>query len=683
LFETFDSQYDYNFSFNRYNYRTNLDVDLTRTTKLGITLGGRVGVRNQPNSNMNNFFRNISWAVPFSGPGIVDNRYILSSDYYIPGPKKDGLTEFYGRGYQNQTRNDLNLDIDLRQKLDVITQGLIFRTKFAYNNFYTHTKTRGSSVPKFEPFYQRDLDPTVDSTDQTIVYRQSGSYGNLSYNESAGKGRNNYLEFGFDYSRRFGNHNVTGLLLYNQQKVYYPSNPQEFSYIPTGLVGLVGRVTYNFKTKYLVDLNIGYNGSENFSEELRFGFFPAGSLGWIVTEESFMPEISFLDYLKLRASVGLVGNDKLGGARFLYLPDSYESDTWGYNFGTNVPQDQRGAAEGRVGNPSVTWETALKQNYGFDLRLFEGRLGFHYDYFMEHRRDILTVRQTVPDYIAIELPAVNIGEVDNRGYEIELRWRQNLSGKFNYWVNANMSHARNNIEFMDEVPQPEGYEYLYRTGQPVGQFFGYVFDGFYTDDRASEIPDHQYALQPGDMTYKDIDGNGVINQLDQRAIGFTIYPQYIYGLNFGLNYRGFDLAVYTVAATHTSRLLDEQYRKAFGATLDRSLMQYMADGRWTPETAATATYPRMTLTGSLNNSKDSDFWLRDASYFRVKNIELGYNFKGEALNRVGVKMMRVYLNGFNVITFSRLEIADPESRPGRNPEYPLIKIYNAGLKLNF
>lgn len=677
LFNTFDSQYDYNFSYNRYNYRSNLDIDLTKTTKVGITVGGRVGVRNQPNAEMKNFFRNISWSVPYSGPGIVDGRYIKSGDYYIPGQKKDGLTEFYGKGYQNRTQNNLNFDLDLKQELDIITKGLTFRMKYSYNSYYTHNKVRKSSVAYYEPYYLVDVDSTAVG-DSTIVFRKKGSDGTLGYSEGTSKGRNNYLEFGLDYARKFGNHSVTGLLLYNQRKVYYPS---QFSYIPTGLVGIVGRITYNFRTKYMLDLNLGYNGSENFAEGHRFGFFPAVSAGWIITQEDFFPENNIVTYMKIRVSYGLVGNDKIGSDRFLYLPDSYDATAEGYNFGTNVPTNQTGASENQLGNPDVTWETARKQNYGIDLNMLGGKLGVNYDYFFEYRKNILTKRQTVPGYLAIDLPAVNIGKVKNRGYEVEVKWKQKISENIRYWITVSTSHAKNKIIFMDEVDQPE--DYLYRTGHPVNQYYGYVFNGFYTDADSLSTADHLVELKPGDMTYKDLNGDSIINQLDQRAIGYTAYPQNVYGLNLGLKVKRFDVSIYFAAASHTSRLLHETYRMAFGATLDRSLMQYMADGAWTPETADVATFPRMTLAGAENNTKDSDFWLRDASYIRLKNVELGYNFKRKALRKIGIKSLRIYANGYNLFTIDRLKIADPESNPGRNPAYPLTKVYNIGLKMNF
>ncbi len=681
LFKTFESDYDYNFAYNRYNYRSNLDINVTETTKIGITSGGRVGIRNQPNAKdgMDQLFRLIYWSVPFSGPGIIDNNHILLGTDYIPEEKKDGLEPFYGRGFTNLLENNLNFDIDLDQKLDVVTEGLKFRTKLSYNSRYNHGKVRNASRSYYQPYYLGDIDPTADPNDKTIVYRMFGSDGALGYNETTGKGRNWYFETGFSYNNRFGRHNVGGLVLYNHNRVYYPA---QWSEIPTGLVGLVGRATYDFDTKYMFDFNIGYNGSENFMREKRYGLFPAFSVGWIPTQEQFMSNISFMEYMKIRASYGMVGNDKIGGDRFLYLPDSYNPWSGGYSFGTDNPTNRPAAIEGQIGNPDVTWETAIKQNFGVDMILFKN-LSLSYDYFIENRKDILTYRGTVPGFVAYNLPAVNIGEVRNQGYEIELKWNQRLPNDIRYWINANLSHARNEILFMDEVPQDE--EYLYRTGHAVGQPFGFIFDRFYhpDDDDNPDIPDHQYGLQPGDMIYKDLNGDGIVNQNDMMAIGYPNYPQYSSGVNMGIQIKNFDFSMSWVGATNTSRLLEESFRVAFGATANRSLLQYMADGRWTPETAETATYPRMTVTGTQNNSRNSDFYLRDASYIRLKNLEMGYNFKGESLTRIGIKNLRVYVNGYNLLTFDRLKVTDPESRTSNLPAYPLNKVYNAGLRANF
>lgn len=689
LFRTFDTNYDYNFSFQRYNFRTNLDIDVTKSTKIGVTVGGQIGIRNEPrtNSGINQLFREIYWSQPFASPGIIDGKYILAGggDFYIPGNKKDPLSSYYGLGFSNILQNRLNFDMDLVQQLKFIP-GLNFKTKFAYNTTYTHTKTRATSIMRYIPFFLRDIDPTAPRDSEEIVFRTTSANGNLSYAESQDKERDWYFEAGLNYNQKFGSHNFGGLLLYNAQKVFYPNdtsgNPTTNQDIPRGLVGIAGRITYDYDSKYSVDFNVGYNGSENFAPGKRFGVFPAFSAGWVASREKFMESAKFIDFLKFRFSYGLVGNDRIGGNRFLYLPNSFNANSGGYSFGTDNPTNQLGATEGIIGNPDVTWETALKRNIGVEMKFLKNQLGIVLDVFDENRTNILTNRGTVPEFVGFILPAVNIGEVQNRGYEIELNWNQKVNRNLSYRVNLNISHSKNKIVFVDEVPRSQPY--LFRTGNPVNQPFGFIFDRFYSStDTAASVPNHNYILQPGDMVYKDLDGNGLIDADDVRAIGFPAYPEYVYGLNTGFQYKGFDFNMSWVAATNTSRLLDESLRTPFGTNGERSLLQYMADEAWTPETAATATFPRITFAGSVNNSRSSDFWLRDASYIRLKTLEMGYDFKGSSLRKAGLSNFRLYFNANNLITISKLDITDPESRTGAIQEYPLTKLYNLGVRLNF
>jgi len=291
MFKNYDSRYNGNFYFKRYNYRTNLDIDFTSTTTMKINLGGRLEVRNQPQvDDQSQLFRYLYWATPIVGAGIVDDKWITNNSLYVPINGNDGLSSYYGKGFINTTRNDLNIDVELKQKLDFITKGLSFKVKGAYNSIYNHAKNRSSSIENFKPWYKKDItwiSGYPESEKNDIVFVKNGDEGVLSYGESFSKGRNWYAEANFDYVRSFGDHNVTALLLYNQSRSYYPASYNE---IPTGYVGLVGRITYDYKTRYMLDMNMGYNGSENFPNDpkLRFGLFPSVSAGWIVSEEKFM-----------------------------------------------------------------------------------------------------------------------------------------------------------------------------------------------------------------------------------------------------------------------------------------------------------------------------------------------------------------------------------------------------------
>lgn len=682
LFKTFDAGYDFNFDYKRYNYRANLDFDISKATMLSVNLGGRIDDKNTPISaeDQNQLFRHLYWATPFSGAGIVDGKWIKTNSDYISSPGADGLNPYYGKGFNSKVTNTLNLDLILQQKLDVITNGLSFKLKGSYNSDYYHNKQRSSSIAYYTP---------VKNASGGFDLRKSGDDGQLGYSESFDKGRNWYMEASFNYNRKFGDHNVGGLVLYNQSKKYYPKTYTE---IPSGYVGLVGRATYDFKSRYMAEFNVGYNGSENFAEGRRYGFFPAGSVGWIVTEEPFAKGIKdYINYFKLRASYGVVGNDKYGDNRFLYIPVSYVLGG-GYNFGTNTGNNQPGAYEGKLTNPYLTWEKAYKQNYGLDMYVLNERLNFSFDLFKEHREDILVSSATIPGIIGVgtdNLPLINSGVVDSHGYEINLKWEDNVGSDIRYWANGNLSYSKNKIIEKNEITPNE--DYLWQTGHPVNQPFVRKFWGFF-DETANErykleyghdIAEHAGGLQPGDCVYVDLNNDGIINADDVTALGYTNNPEYIAGLNLGFAWKGFDLAMQWTGAWNTSRLLQESFRDPLGETKDRSLLLSQYENRWTRETAATATLPRASFASRTNNTANSDLFLVDAKYLRLKSIEIGYNFDFPFMKKAKLNSLRLYANGYNLLTFDKLKIADPESRTSDRPNYPLTKVFNIGLKVGF
>lgn len=680
LFKTFDSGYDFNFNFNRYNYRANIDMDLTSSTLLSLNLGGRIEDKNTPISNedQNQLFRHLYWATPFSGAGIVDGKWIKTNKEDISEPGDDGLSPYYGKGYNSKTTNVLNLDLILQQKLDFVTKGLTFKVKGTYNSSYNHIKTRSSSIPYYTP---------VKTATGEIEYMKSGDDSQLGYGENFSAGRNWYAEASLNYNRKFGNHNFGALALYNQSKTYYP---KKFTDIPSGYVGMVGRVTYDWQTRYMAELNIGYNGSENFAPERRYGFLPAGSVGWVVSEEAFMSSIKeAINYLKLRASYGVVGNDKYYDERFMYLPDKYELAGDGYNFGTNVGSNKPGAKESTKSNPFVSWETAFKQNYGVDLAFFQERLRVSADVFYEHRKDILVQSETTPGILGATLPVVNLGVVDNHGYELSFKWNDEINKDFKYWVNANMSFARNKIIEKAEVKPNE--DYMWQTGRPIGSHIIRKFWGFY-DETANErykaeydqdIAEHAGGLLPGDVVYVDLNKDGVIDSDDVTKLGFTDVPEYVAGFSLGFSYKKFDLSAQFSGGFNASRLLEETFREPMGDTYTKGLLLYQYDQRWTPETASTATLPRATLSHRANNYKSSDLFLVNTNYVRLKNLEVGYNLDSQRLKDFGVSSLRIYANGYNLFTFSDFKLGDPESRTSSRPSYPLTRVYNVGLKVAF
>ena len=679
LFKKLDGlDYNNNYGYSRYNYRANLDVNLTSTTTLKFNMGGIVGNKREP---VYEIWQQFSWSQPFSSPGIIDGKKVM-----LPSTRFDGITmdsqvldKYYGSGYKRQLSNNMTFDLNLVQKLDFITKGLSVDIKGAYNTNYSYTKQVNGHVETYTPYYKSDADKSGLSKedpnfDKTVVYKISGQDMMKTYSDGKrSRGRDWYLEGSLRYNHSFGNHNVGGLFLYNQSKKYYPKT---FSEVPAAYVGFVGRVTYDYKTKYLAEFNIGHNGSENFAPDKRFGTFPAGSVGYIITEEDFFPKNKYLTYLKLRASVGLVGNDNMSSNRFLYLPDAYSvndsgwleqsyADQNGYIFGLTNTAYQLAARETRLGNPNVTWETALKQNYGLDAYFFDDRLKLTLDYFRENRRDILIQRSTLPSLISLGsglLPAVNMGKVNNHGYEIELKWNDRIKD-FSYFINTNISYSKNKIIYQDEVEPNESY--MWHTGHEVGARFGYVSLGFYTKDDfnadgtlKSELPQPQATVYPGDIKYADLNDDNVLNNDDATRIGNPKRPAYTFGLNFGGAYKGFFASMNWTGVTGCDMAMTHAYMRPFyGGSV---LYQYMADGCWTEDRATTAEYPRLSISNSYNVAT-SRVWLKDASYIKLKNLTIGYNITNQkVLKAIGASKLAVQFTGYNLLTFDKLKFFDPE-----------------------
>ena len=732
LFKTFSADSRENFKYNRYNYRANLDVDLTTTTTLSIGLGGRIEDRNSPNdgNDGNNtsgdeqarestIFRYMVEAAPMSGAGIVDGKWITYNTSIAPMRfVRDGIQQYYARGFRTDVTNVLNFDITLTQKLDMITPGLDFKLKGAYNNRFVTSKIRPSEqyegmVAKYYPIPVRE---NGEITGYVLEKHFDSSV--LGYEERSSYARDWYFDVSFNYRHRFfDNHNVSALLLYNQTKKYYPG---DYTDIPNGYVGIVARVTYDYRMKYLLDLNMGYNGSENFAVGKRYGFFPSASVGWTLSEEEFMKNQNILDYVKIRYSFGVVGNDG-GVGRFVYLPAAYSfskpsiasgmndldvdgRNSSGYAFGL-VPGATKkpNVREGNLGNPNVSWEKARKQNIGLDIKSLNNRLGFNFDLFQEHRWDILiTPSANIPTHFALpNVPAINYGIVDNWGYEIVLSWTER-HGDFSYTISPNMSFSRNKRVEILEIPQVE--DYLYSTGTKVGQPFGFEFFGFYHDGIEDEyinnvpqkygdkypkigtpnaLPDHGLILKDGDCVYVDLNGDGKVDNNDRHSIGYPNYPEYNFGLNLKFSYKRFDFSMLWIGATNTNRNLSGAYRPAFGNQFNGALIQYVADNSWR-EDRTNALLPRISFANGDNNNLDSRVWLVNSSYARLKNLEMTYNLDMSAVPYISEAS--IFATGYNLITITKYKANDPETTGAGYGEffrYPPTRIYNVGIRLSF
>lgn len=699
--------YDNNYRYDRYNYRANIDAKLTPTTTMKLGIGGVVGNTQEPrnvvsdtNQDQNPWVISQIWTHPFAGPGFIDGVRTLVPKDLVPLGEilRDGMFVFYGCGYTRQYNTTLNIDLDITQDLSFITEGLSIGVKGAYDNaFSLKKKFTGGAVEYQTAYYQSyfdtngQMEQTSPDYDKSIIYVPTGSDTPLSYSESGGRGQDWYLEARINYDRSFGYHKVGGLVLYNMSRNYYPST---YTYIPRSYMGLVGRVTYSYMTKYMIDVNLGYNGSENFAPgKTRFGLFPSVSAGWVMSAEDFMSRQNVFSYLKFRASWGLVGSDKGVSTRFMYMPSVW-TDSGSYSFGVNNPEGAPAASVSRLGNELVTWETAAKTNIGADIKFLDNRLELVADWFYEDRKGILITPESTPGIIATSSPDLNIGEVINSGYEVSLSWNDSPLKDFNYFVNANVSYARNKIVDMDEVPKK--YPYMNQTGGPTDRqrdVYKYVRLYQYSDfiENADgtlvlnpELPQPYQKVYPGDAMYADLNGDGKVDGDDKCVTGFSTRPEYMFGLNAGLNWRGLSFSMQWTAATNVEKMLDIEYRIPFTNAGKRGLLTYFYDDCWTPENQENALYPRPSEISESWNSENSTLWLMDSSYIRLKNVTLGYTLRDmNWLRKIGVSSLTFTLSGYNLLTFSPLKIIDPEGQTTRTGDYPLVKLYNFGLSINF
>ncbi len=664
--------------YQRYNLRSNFDMDFNDNFSASFKLAGQFADMNYPGQSASEIFFRMLRSNPLMNPGIVEGR-IIDNVEGLPSNTNNPLSFITSSGFQRNFNSTLNANILLRHKLDFITPGLSARGMLAYDHYYQHRVSRN----KWSATYNIVRNP--ENLAEPVFIR-NGEDTPFSFSEGYARNRKIYTEFALDYSRSFGNHTITGLVLYMQEKAHNPT----YTYaVPMGYIGTVGRVTYDYGHRYLVELNMGYNGSENFPEDKRFGFFPAFSLGWVVSEESFMPKDGVVNFLKIRGSYGEVGNDKIGGERFLYLPDVFNYGG-GYNFGdANAGNAQwySGSQEGKVGNPNVTWERARKSNLGLELNVADDMFTLVGDVFMERRDNILSYLGTVPDLVQAPLPPANISSVKNRGFEVELGFNHHINS-FNYWAKANYTLAKNEIIFMDEPIRP--FDYMLRTGQPVGQFFGLRSDGiFNTAEEIANSGIDSWAWgtpQPGDIRYVDLNGDGAIDDYDEAPIGYSTFPRVVYGLSLGFDYKGFDFSVLFQGTDKASFYLNEMAAWPFDTDWGSAQKSHLE--RWTPERYAngeTISFPRVELSPTPNkhNYTQSDFWLKNGRYLRLRNAEVAYRFTGGFLQRLGAQHVRVFANGNNLLTWTNIKYFDPESPTGRGQFYPQMRVYNFGVNVQF
>lgn len=705
-------EYDSQTKFTRYNFRSNIDININRYLSTRLDLGARITDRNAPGTTAGRLMTICATQPPYLPILVEENAHPQNEEYIQQNPRGmlygdniyryNLLGELSRTGYLNEKNTYLNGSFAMNLDMEFLTKGLKAEVMFSYdasegrwiNRKLDTYKDGYREYPKYATFMPIEgSDAYMAGGHYTGAYKTGNKYdidqtiGNgFSHNASDGR---TYIQARLDYNRLFSNrHEVTAMLLANR------GNRTVNNELAYHSQGITGRFAYYYNQKYLMEFNFGYNGSENFAPGKRYGFFPAGSIGWVVSEEEFMKKASWIDFLKVRASYGLVGSDNVS-SRFPYL--AFYGGGSGYDFGNNFGTNVGGTSEGNLANANLTWEKARKLNVGIDFTTLNQRLALTIDAFYEYRFDIITDMNSdgimgYPDIVGKDAALQNLGEVSNRGVDIELSWNDKIGKDFRYYIRPNLTFSRNRLEYKAEVARKNSWRK--ETGKRLYENFVYVFDHFVADqeeaDRLNKIGYQLWGqLIPGDVVYKDLDRNGVIDDEDRTAMGNPRSPELMFGIPFGFQYKNFDFSVLLQGATKSSILLNGAAVFDFPQFEQDKIgrVKKMHLDRWTPETAATAKYPALHY-GTHDNNKNgnSSLFLYDASYLRLKNVEIGYNVSPKLLRKFHVQQARIYVQGLNLLTFDKLGDVDidPETKSGDGASwYPIQKVFNFGIDITF
>lgn len=705
-------EYDSQTKFTRYNFRSNIDININRYLSTRLDLGARITDRNAPGTTAGRLMTICATQPPYLPILVEENAHPQNEEYIQQNPRGmlygdniyryNLLGELSRTGYLNEKNTYLNGSFAMNLDMEFLTKGLKAEVMFSYdasegrwiNRKLDTYKDGYREYPKYATFMPIEgSDAYMAGGHYMGAYKTGNKYdidqtiGNgFSHNASDGR---TYIQARLDYNRLFSNrHEVTAMLLANR------GNRTVNNELAYHSQGITGRFAYYYNQKYLMEFNFGYNGSENFAPGKRYGFFPAGSIGWVVSEEEFMKKASWIDFLKVRASYGLVGSDNVS-SRFPYL--AFYGGGSGYDFGNNFGTNVGGTSEGNLANANLTWEKARKLNVGIDFTTLNQRLALTIDAFYEYRFDIITDMNSdgimgYPDIVGKDAVLQNLGEVSNRGVDIELSWNDKIGKDFRYYIRPNLTFSRNRLEYKAEVARKNSWRK--ETGKRLYENFVYVFDHFVADqeeaDRLNKIGYQPWGqLIPGDVVYKDLDRNGVIDDEDRTAMGNPRSPELMFGIPFGFQYKNFDFSVLLQGATKSSILLNGAAVFDFPQFEQDKIgrVKKMHLDRWTPETAATAKYPALHY-GTHDNNKNgnSSLFLYDASYLRLKNVEIGYNISPQLLRKFHVQQARIYVQGLNLLTFDKLGDVDidPETKSGDGASwYPIQKVFNFGIDITF
>ena len=691
--------YNTNANFRRWNYRMNVDIDITKSTLLKVGVSGSL-----QKANDSGVGSDAIWTALMGYNAIMVPK--LYSNGYVPAYGNDNGDRFNPwvqatmTGYRENWKNNIQTNVTLEQKLDFITKGLRFVGRFGYDTENNNGINRRKWPEQWKAKRFRATDGTLDYdrvAEERKMFQESGSDGL----------RNEFFEAELHYSRGFKHHHLGGTLKYNQSsKIKTVGLGDDLKQgIARRNQGLAGRFTYNWNYRYFIDFNFGYTGSENFAAGHRFGFFPAISGAWNIAEESLIKKhLKWMNMFKIRYSYGKVGNDNLGNTRFPYLYDietmtkkdgDKTVDTGGYNFGDyTFDRYYGGMRYSSLSSPNVTWEIATKHDLGIDFSFFNDKLSGSVDYFNEKREGIYMLREYLPGIVGLESnPSANVGKVTSEGFDGHFTFRQKL-GAVGLTIRSNITYSKNEIVDRDE--ENNYYWYKMQKGHRVNQARGLISLGLfkdYDDIRNSPVQDFDgYKVMPGDIKYKDVNGDGKIDGNDQVAIGATTKPNLIYGFGIAANWKGLDVNLHFQGAGKSTYFIDGSTVHMFklGDGWGNVLSEMANSNRWIsadisgdPATEnPNAEYPRLSYGPNSNNYQQSTYWLRNGSYLRLKTVEVGYTLPTQLVNKVHFNTVRIFFVGTNLLTWSAFKLWDPEMGSTDGKRYPLSKNLSLGISVN-
>ena len=691
-----------NINVKRYNFRTNVDMDVTNTTTVGVNMAATLEDRQYPGRGTSAIFSDMRLRSPILYPLEYPDKTKIPGEPY--GQSRNPYQELAHSGYTNEFHTTIQSNIELKQDLKFLTEGLNFRLMFSFDA-YTYARVQRTIQPrpyKIVPWgYDANGNPilTNEEGEYNYVDQEPSSTSYYSYlkrsSDRPTTDRTVYLEGQLNYNRIFGLHNVGAMLLYNQNDYLKPSDEDIYNSVPSRYQGITGRLTYAYNNRYFFEFNFGYNGSENFASGKRFGFFPAAAIGWAPSEESFFDFARpAVEYLKIRFSHGQVGNDKIGSvagvSRFAYL-SRVQSTSSNVGFGTNNGYGYgygAGLSITYYGSPDATWETATKSDLGIDARFLNG-WHLQADLFHERRKNIWTAIYNIPGIFGTTevdgVPAIggNMGEMENKGFDGFLEYSHAFNSNWSLNVKGTYSFARNKI--LKNAEATPVWAYQDKIGQRHNMPFGYTAERLFIDELdIKNSPDQSYlggASLPGDIKYKDENEDGVIDNFDRVFQGHPTVPEISYGIGASATYRAFDLSLLFQGAENVSFYAKPQ---AFDDTNKGNIYTYIRDNRWTRETRdMNAKIPRTAIGTQNKNYVNSTWWLENGSYLRLKQAELGYTLPGEWTSQIGIKHARIYVNGMNLFTVSAFKLWDAESKSTTGMYYPIQRVFNFGLEVNF